>query len=248
MRWLASPDPVLRDDVAYTAAERWILRERRRLTPDELRQLRDLWLSNLQDGLGAAGDDRIFKRSFSALSLSLVAALDVAAPFMDQAEFDRFFDRTLDDFEKEVDLRGFDGSRGWMHTPAHTADVLKFLGRNAQLPAANSGRVLKAVADKLRAVDTMFAWGEADRLALALVPYVRRGESVETKAWVAAWVPEHTRLWAKGPQVDPGQFALVENAKQVLRSLHVALSMDTAPTPAGDNARAAVLAALQKMR
>ena len=51
---LASTDPVLRDDVAYTAAERWVLRERR-LTADEVRGLRDLWLSNLEDGLGTAG-------------------------------------------------------------------------------------------------------------------------------------------------------------------------------------------------
>lgn len=60
---LASPDPVLRDEIAYSAAERWILRERR-LDPFELRAVREVWLSNLRDGLGASGDDHVFKRSF----------------------------------------------------------------------------------------------------------------------------------------------------------------------------------------
>src|SRR5450631_1119278 len=63
---LGSNDPVLRDDVAYSAAERWIQRDHR-LTPPELRGLLQLWTTNLDDGLGSGGDDRVFNRSFSAL-------------------------------------------------------------------------------------------------------------------------------------------------------------------------------------
>ena len=87
-----------------------------RVAPDELRRLLQLWVANLEDGLGAPGDDRVFKRSFSALCLSLVAARDLTAPFLDAAEVAAFFDRTLDYFARERDLRGFDPVRGWMHT------------------------------------------------------------------------------------------------------------------------------------
>ena len=52
----------------------------------------------------------------------------------------------------------------------------------------------------------------------------------------------------KGPQVDPRRFVVVENAKQVMRSLHAALSMDTTPTPTGEAARQALIAALAKVR
>lgn len=245
---LASPDPVLRDDVAYSAAERWILRDRR-LSPGDLRRVMNLWLSNLQDGLGTPGDDRVFKRSFSALCLSLVAASDFTTPFLEQAEFDRFFDRTLEYFEKETDLRGFDPARGWMHTVAHTADVLQFLGRNPKLPPDRLARVLAAVTRKLQAADRVFEWGEADRLALALHAFARRaGSDPAFEKWIAHWATEHARLWEKGPQVSPRQFALVENAKQILRSLFAALSADTAPTPAGDKAKALIIAILPKMR
>src|SRR5262245_2473993 len=48
---LGSSDPFLRDVIAYSAAEQWILREHR-LDADQLRRVSDLWLNNLHDGLG----------------------------------------------------------------------------------------------------------------------------------------------------------------------------------------------------
>ena len=166
---LASPDPVLRDEVAYTAAERWIVRDQV-VVPDELQRLLALWSANLDDGLGAAGDDRVFKRSFSALCLSLVAARDVATPFLRADEVQRFFDRLLDYFPRERDLRGFDAARGWMHTPAHTADAFKFLARSRTSPRANLARLLDAVRAKLESSDAVFAWGENDRMAWRCTP------------------------------------------------------------------------------
>ena len=246
---LASNDPVLRDDVTYSAAERWILRERR-LSAADLRVLLQLWTRNLDDGLGTAGDDRVFKRSFSALCLSLIAAADLSASFLEPAEFHAFFDRLLDYFQRERDLRGFDPVHGWMHTVAHTSDALKFLSRNPKLAAGSDTRLLAAVRAKLESHDAVFAWGENDRVALALQSAVRRqdADAAALTAWTQYWVTAHQDLWAKGPQVDPRRFAAVENAKQVMRSLYAALSMETAPTPAGDAARQTLIAALAKMR
>ena len=246
---LASSDPVLRDDVAYSAAERWILRDRR-LSPADLRRLLQLWTANLDDGLGEARGERVFKRSFSALCLSLIAAADLSAPFLEPAEARAFFDRMLDYFQRERDLRGFDPVHGWMHTVAHTSDTLKFLARNPKLAAGSDARLLAAARAKIESHDAVFTWGENDRLALALHSAVRRSDAdaAALAAWIQHWVDEHRGLWANGPQVDPRRFAVVENAKQVMRSLHAALSMDTTPTPTGDAARQALVAALAKMR
>jgi hypothetical protein len=245
---LASTDPVLRDDVAYTAAERWI--RAGSVSPAELRKFLELWIGNLGDGLGGPQDDRIFKRSFSALTLSLVAVRDLTASFLEPAEVQTFFDRTLDYFQRERDLRGFDDTRGWMHSVAHTSDTLKFLARNPKLAAGSDVRLLDAVRDKLLAHDAVFAWGENDRMALALQSAVRRPDAsgAALEQWIARWVDEHKKLWANGPQVNARQFALVENAKQVMRGLHAALSMEANPTSAGDSAKKAVLAGLAKMR
>jgi hypothetical protein len=246
---LASTDPVLRDDVAYSAAERWILREHR-VSPAGLRTLLRLWTANLDDGVGSAGDDRVFKRSFSALSLSVIAATDLSTPFLEPAEVNAFFDRVLDYFQRERDLRGFDAVHGWMHTVAHTSDTLKFLARNPRLSAGVDVRLLAAVRAKLESHDAVFAWGENDRVALALHSAVRRADadSAALTAWTQEWIKAHQDLWAKGPQVDPRRFVVVENAKQVMRSLHAALSMDATPTPTGETARQALLSALAKMR
>jgi hypothetical protein len=246
---LESDDPVLRDDVAYGAAERWIVREHR-LSPSELRSVLHLWTDNLDDHLGEVGDDRVFKRSFSALCLSLIAATDVSSPFLDPPELRAFFDRMLNYFQRERDLRGFDPVRGWMHTVAHTSDALKFLMRNPKLPPGSDVRLLDAVRAKIESSDEVFAWGENDRMALALQSAVRRADAdpAALADWIQYWVTAHRTLWANGPQINPRRFTTVENATQVMRSLHAALSMESAPTPTGEAARQSLIAALAKMR
>jgi hypothetical protein len=246
---LASTDPVLRDDVAYSAAERWILRDKR-LSGAELKTLLALWTKNLDDGLGSTGDDRVLKRSFSALSLSVIAAADLSAPFLDASEVQAVFDRMLDYFQRERDLRGFDATRGWMHTIAHTSDALKFLERNPRLGPGSDVGLLAAVRAKIESYDAVFMWGENDRMALALQSAVRRADAdgAALATWTEYWTKAHRDLWANGPQVDPRRFAVVENAKQVMRSLHAALAMEASPTEKGTAARQTVLAALAKMR
>jgi hypothetical protein len=246
---LLSPDPVLRDEVAYSAAARWILRDKA-LTPPELRRIRDRWLQNLEVGLGEAGTDTVFGRSFSALCLSLIAAADVQAPFLEPSEVQGLFDRLLDYLARERDLRGFDPARGWMHSVAHTADALKFLARNPKLGPGTEARLLTAVRQKIESADAALSWGENDRMALALHAAVRRADAdpAALEAWTSHWVRAHRELWANGPQVDPASFARVENATQVMRSLYAALSMDAAPTPNGTAAATIALAALTKLR
>jgi hypothetical protein len=246
---LASEDPVLRDDVAYGAAERWIVREHR-VSASELRGLLRLWGGNLDEGLGEVGRNRVFKRSFSALCLSLIAAADLSAPFLDPPEVQAFFDRMLIYFQRERDLRGFDPVRGWMHTVAHTSDALKFLVRNPKLAPGSDARLLAAVRGKIEASDSVFTWGDDDRMALALQSAVRRADAdpAALDDWIQYWMTAYRTLWANGPRINPRRFATVENATQVMRSLHAALSMESAPTPTGEAARQTLIAALAKMR
>ena len=246
---LASPDPVLRDEVAYSAAAAWVV-SKRLVGPDDLRRLITLWSGNLDDGLGTSGDDRVLKRSFSALCLSLIAAREAATPFLTAAEVETLNARLLDYFERERDTRGFVAGRGWIHSAAHTADAFKFLARGSHWTPAHTARLLDAMALKLDAVDTVFVWGEPERLGAALHAAVRRpdGDAAAFEAWTTRWVERHTALWAGGPNIDPARFAVVENAKQTLRALVAQLAMEASPTPTGESARRAALAALAHMR
>ena len=246
---LASPDPVLRDEVAYSAAAAWIV-SRRLVGADDLRRLLAVWSANLDDGLGTSGDDRVLRRSFSALCLSLIAAREAATPFLTAAEVETLNARLLDYFERERDTRGFVAGRGWIHSAAHTADAFKFLARGSHWTPAHTARLLDAMALKLDAVDTVFVWGEPERLGAALHAAVRRpdGDAAAFEAWTTRWVERHTALWAGGPNIDPARFAVVENAKQTLRALVAQLAMEASPTPTGESARRAALAALAHMR
>jgi hypothetical protein len=246
---LGSPDPMLRDEVAYSAAAAWIVGTRL-VPPDDLRRLVTLWSANLDDGLGTSGDDRVLRRSFSALCLSLIAAREAATPFLTAAEVEALHARLLDYFARERDTRGFIPGRGWSHSVAHTADAFKFLARGPHWTPAHASRLLDALALKLDAVDGVFAWGEPERLGAALHAVVRRADAdtATFEAWTTRWVDRHTALWAGGPNIDPARFAAVENAKQTLRALVALLAMETSPTPAGEAARRAALSALARMR
>ena len=184
------------------------------------------------------------------MCLSLIAATLARELGHRDLEAQAFYDRMLDYFRRERDLRGFDPVHGWMHTVAHTSDTLKFLARNPKLAAGSGARLLTAVREKIESHDAVFAWGENDRLALALQSAVRRpdADAAALTAWTAYWVKAHQDLWAHGPQVDPRRFAHVENALQVMRSLLAALSIEAAPTPTGEQARTILIAALAKMR
>jgi hypothetical protein len=245
---LASPDPWLRDEVAYSAAVRWIFADPV-LSDDELRQVMGRWLGNLGLGPGESAADAVLRRSFSALCLSIVAARDLREPFLSQAEFDGLLDGTLGYLASERDLRGFDPQLGWIHGVAHTADVLKFLARSPRLPAAAQSRILAALDARLMTADEVFVWGENARLAEVIASIVGRADFDRTALdhWLSAWLERHRALWSGGPLIEPERFVRVQNGLQVLRSLYVALAMQGVSPPA-EAAREAVLDTVAKMR
>ncbi len=246
---LASPDPVLRDEVAYGAAARWVYRKRL-LSAEEALRLVELWRGNLAAGIGEQGTDSVLRRSFSALNLSILAALDNEAPFLSQSDFDGLLSAALEYSRRERDTRGYDPAKGWMHAAGHTADLLKFLARNPRLAVADQRRLLDAVAEKCAGFGEVFAWGEGERLAQVVRSVVRRADfdRAAFDAWVEAFPEQHRELWAKAPAIDVARYVAVQNVKDVLRSTHAALAMDTDLAPNAEGAKAKLLEVLGKMR
>ncbi len=221
---LASPDPVLRDEVAYSAAERWIVRDKV-VAPDDLRRLLALWSANLDDGLGTAGDDRVFTRSFSALCLSLIAARDVAAPFLSRRRGAAASSIGCSTTSRaSATCAASTPTRGWMHTPAHTADAFKFLARNRHFAPANLGRLLDAIRAKLESQRRRLRLGRERSPGLGAArrrPPPRGRRRRRSRRGRRAGCRTTRRCGPAGRQVDPVRFARVENAKQILRSLAV---------------------------
>jgi hypothetical protein len=242
---LGSPDPELRDDFAYSIAAAWIYRDRR-VSEKVRHELLKAWSANLQVGLGGTGSDTLFLRAFSALDLSLLAALDNQHPFLDDAEYAALLSAALAYLAGEKDLRAFDPRHGWMHATAHTADLLKFLARSPRLRPADQGRILEALAAKLRAAGATFTHGENERLAAAVQSLVLRKDfdAAAFARFLAEVAAPGEHLWDEGPLVDPARYAATQNGKDLLRSLYVALMLNkAAPEPH----RADILKTLEKL-
>lgn len=236
-----SEDPVLRDDVGYGLAVAWIYKEHAVPAP----ALVD-FTTRLQDRLKNL-EGPVLSRSFSALSLSIIAAAELAQPVLSQPQFDALVEAATDELVLEPDLRGHDPRLGWIHATAHTADLLKFLARSERLTPAQQDRIINAVAHRL-SHGPGFVWGEDERLAGVLRSIVMRKDArlqVMT-AWLATLGPAWKALWGS-PALNRETYAQLSNVKLTLRALYVALSASER-TPTVDAARAElveVLVALQ---
>lgn len=237
--YLGSTDPVLRDDIAYSTMTSWIY-DKRVVPNDDLRRLAQQWLANLETGVGERGNDRILLRSFSALSLATVAALDNKSPFLTADEYRAILNGALRYIASEKDLRGFDAKKGWMHATAHTADLLKFLARNPKLEVKDQRTIFDALVARMQSADVVFTHGEDERLARVAISLAARPDFDAAQfrdALGAIRMPEFA--------ADETVLTKRENTRRLLTSMFAVMSADERQ-PVRD-AAAAVLAALKKM-
>jgi hypothetical protein len=222
--FLGSPDPELRDEIAYSILTSWIY-QKRLLDPEALRPLVAEWRTNLTTGIGTTGTDAVIRRSFSALMLSVIAARDNADPFLQPAEFRQLLESAVGYLGTEQDVRGYDPRVGWMHSAAHTADFLKFLGRSAQITPADQRTILEAVAQKMRAAPVVFTYGEDERMARAILSIVNRSDFDQDgfKRWLAATRP----VAPTSALPDPAALQGNQNVKNLFAKLEVLLALDS---------------------
>ncbi len=247
---LGSADSEWRDQIGYDVVASCVY-GKRRLSAEERRALTATLGANLRREIGATGDDSVLLRSFSALDLSILAALELQDPALDAAGYARLVDDAFAYLAGERDLRGFEPRVGWIHATAHTADLLKFLARDTRFAAMDHRHLLDAVWSKLTAPGTpVFTHSEAERLAAALVSLVRRSDfdALSLDAWFDRFPALEKQLWAKSPP-DPAALDASENARHLLQAFYVLLSLPE-PLPAGSQtaAREKALATLAKIR
>jgi uncharacterized protein DUF2785 len=140
---LASPDPEWRDEIAYSTLTSWIYQQRL-LDAGSLRPLVARWVGNLGYRVGASGTDDTFRRSFSALVLSVVVARDNAESFLNDPDIRMILGAALMYLSTEHDVRGYVPEKGWAHSAAHTSDLLKFLARSRFITPADQATILAA--------------------------------------------------------------------------------------------------------
>jgi hypothetical protein len=221
---LASPDPELRDDLAYSIYARWIYRNY--ISPATLIALTDEWRSNLKDGIGESGTSSVLKRSFSALCLSMMAEREAKTPFMGEMRYHQLVGDAVAYLQSERDLRGYDAKVGWIHANAHTADLLQGLAHSSLLNKEEQDKIIAAIATRLSTAPEVYTQGEQDRMAAAVVAVVRLPAIGQTAVddWLTQIDEQDKQVWANPLTTET--LAHYQNHTYFLQALAVRLSLE----------------------
>ena len=179
---LASPDPSLRDGIAYEGLRHWL--RANAIAPETLRALRTRLFAMLD-----APDPQGVARPFAALTLAEVARTDRIEPWMRDDERAALVERAAAYLESVDDYRGYESGAGWRHGVAHGADWAMQLTLNPKLDRDQLDRLLQAVATQaVPAAGHAYVFGESERLARPLLFVARRNLHSETEwmAWFSA--------------------------------------------------------------
>ncbi len=242
--YLGLVDPEYRDDIGFLILANWI--DRGLYTPERLREMISSLRDNLQLGLGALDADSVFLRSFSILVLSVIVYHDNEKGFLSKQEIHDIVQTCTDYLVAEKDLRGYVEGKGWAHTCAHTADILRFLARNRHVGEEQLTSILHAMLTKLTTATThVMVHGDDQRLTRVVTASLRR-ELLKRDFW-ASWVDNmvHRIQQQKKPYYDAAYNGTYMNTKNFLRGLYIKLVLYDEPLPMSDILQPRLLEALR---
>ena len=179
--------------------------------------------------LGSGAEDSLFLRSFSVLVLSVLAAEDLKTPFSRRYRIQRFsgsWRALAQGGERPSRIRPH---KGWGHTTAHFAKLLKFLARSPRPTREQQARIVEAIAHRLQTAGQVFTWGEDGRLAYALASITHRvdADPGPFNVWFGQIKQAHLRVWT-GP-LDPAEYVRERAQLNALSELAADLEADATP-------------------
>lgn len=236
---LASPDPALRDGIAFEALTHML--RGRQLSNDTMRAL----LVELTARLKLAKEDpEGFGQSFAALSLSEVARADRIAAYLTEDELTTLLVDAQHWFINIEDYRGYSDAEGWRHSVAHGSDLLMQLSLNPRIDAEGLRLIVSAIGVQVAPRIHAYVHGEPERLARPILFAAQRGAmtEVEWTEWLMALATTDAP-----DNVFSSEFGLAwrHNTLAFLQALYV--SIELSDDPAFAVLRPGVEAALKAM-
>jgi len=220
---IGAPDPILRDDLIYSAFYHWISRDRlpipilRRLFTTALDDQHLFYYTGLKD------TETVFTRTFSVLVVALLLASHRRHPFLKPDEVKHAHERVLAYAAQERDFRGYTPDHGWAHAAAHTADALDELACCTELDAEDLTAVLVTIRS-LAGNTVPYSHQEDERLSVAAVS-VLAGGAIAPEA-LSAWIDSFLPM-VDAPGVFPASYYRRINLIHFLRSLYFRLRRPT---------------------
>ena len=218
---LGSPDPVLRDGLAFEGLNLWL--RGRALSKETMLALTDVLQARL-----TAPEGQGFERPFAALTLSIVARADRVEAFLTPERRASLLDASIAYFTGVRDYRGFNDREGWRHGVAHGADLMLQLALNPAFGKPELTRIRDAIATQISPAGHAYVFGESERLAVPILYIAQRG--VFTEAEWSEWLgrlalPAPLSSWDKAFESEAG-LARVHNTKAFFQALYVNAKLD----------------------
>ena len=217
---LASPDPIVRDEQAYTILAVWVGAGHFDAVLGELGEQTAKLLS--------APD--VLTRSFSAVILGEALNRDTILSRQRSQESQLAFRSPQQAsalaawqawYPHEPDVRSCEDGIGWIHAVAHGADTALALALHPQTDAAQLRLILETLTGRLRTLPMYLSQTEDNRLTLAMLAAFSRPEL--PVADIRGWLSDYQTLWTSlQPSLIPPGAAL---AVQTLHSLHTLLHL-----------------------
>jgi Protein of unknown function (DUF2785) len=222
---LGSTDPIERDEIAYPILATWVSGG---VYDDLLAGLGDGMAAGLTQGLGEAGTDSVFRRSFSALVLAQCIARDNEQALLPPDRLLEWGDRISGWLVRERDVRGFVPGKGWAHAVAHGADAIGTLAESSHFRLPELTVLLDVLADRVLLPTTPpLSSGEPDRLAAATMAVLRR--RLVPLRIIEPWLARVTAAASAAAPEGDDPFATTGNPEAFLRALHLQVAF--APEP-----------------
>ncbi|HEX7707631.1 MAG TPA: DUF2785 domain-containing protein [Thermoanaerobaculia bacterium] len=177
---LGSPDPELRDDVAFTVISRWL--RAKELEQETIIALAESMVSRLED---AGEDPSGFRKPFAALALSEVVRADRIDAVFPETLRRKLAPAAARYLTGVRDYRAFDPVEGWRHGVAHGADLVLQLGLNPHIPEEEVRLLLDSVASQTGPTTIAYDAGEPERLARAV--FFVHGRNLLGEAYWSQW-------------------------------------------------------------
>lgn len=178
---LASPDPWLRDGVAFEALTH-MLRDRQ-LSEVAMRALMEDLTPRLEEP-----DPHGVGQSFAALVLAEVVRADRIKAYLIEDELVSLLVKAQHWFINISDYRGFSEAEGWRHAVAHGSDLLMQLALNPRVDAEGLKLIVSATGTQVAPESHAYVHGEPERLARPVLFAAQRGamSEAEWSSWLSA--------------------------------------------------------------
>jgi hypothetical protein len=214
---LASPNPQLRDELAFEALAFWMRGEL--LSIDTIHQIRRQLL--VQVAVTPTVNDDGFVQPFAALVLAEVARVDRRKPFMTELQRTEMVNAAAEYLSFVNDFRGYDENSGWRHGVAHGADWMMQLSLNPSLNKRHHEIMLGALAKQIRNDRHFYQYGEGERL-MTPVFYLGLRSSLSNEEWDSWFASLHTTSLAL-KKTTQASLARKHNLTAFLSALYVNL-------------------------